>query len=98
MTKDIVDKQYWVLNYIKSNQVVDMLNEQFVDDYIKEFNTKHIVMPWGANKCNELSKLLSSLYNQGILKRSAVGIPKEVGFPNWIYCYELTELGERMLK
>ena len=70
-----------------------------MDAYIAKFNPKHIVMPWGANKCSELSRLLSSLYNQGILKRNTVGIPYSVGvgFPKWVYCYELTGLGHRML-
>ena len=100
MNKLVLDKQEWWINYICKNKVVDMLNQPFVDAYIKEFNPKHVVMPWGANKCKELSVLLSDLYSQGILKRSTVGIPYStagLGFPKWIYCYELTDLGHKML-
>lgn len=91
------EKQGWVIEYLKINTMADMLNEKFVDEYIEEFKPKYSVQLWGANKCNELSKLLSSLYNQGILKRSSTGIPfAPSGMPKWIYVYELTELGKRM--
>lgn len=92
------EKEDWVLQYIKTNKIVDMLNEKFVDEYIEQFNPKHSIQMWGANKCNELSKLLASLYKQGILKRNSIGTPlASSGMPKWIYVYELTEIGERML-
>lgn len=75
-----------------------MLNEQFVEDYIKEFNPSHKFMLIGAHKCKELSELLKSLYDQGILSRNAIGIPdRESYMPKWIYCYTLTKLGKDML-
>ena len=93
------EKEDWVIAYLKNidNIGIDMLNEKFVDEYIKEFTPKYKVMLWGANRCIELSKLLSSMYNQGILKRTPIGIPNSPpGMPKWIYVYELTELGKRM--
>ena len=93
-------KQEWVIDYISKNKVVDMLNQLFVDAYIEKFNPEYIVMPWGANKCQELSRLLGNLYSQGILKRNTIGTPYSIagqGLPKWIYCYELTDLGYKML-
>lgn len=98
MNYENYEKEDWILQYIKTNKIADMLNEKLVDEYIKKFKPKHSVQMWGANKCNELSKLLASLYNQGALKRNSIGIPlAPSGFPKWIYVYELTETGERML-
>ena len=94
---DKIHKEEWVLSYIQENQIADMTNEIFVDEYIEKFNPKHVVMPWGANRCRELSKLLASLYNQGILKRTPTGITHgPPGAPKWVYVYELTALGLRM--
>lgn len=86
------EKEKWIINYIKNTNIgsVDMLNEKFVDDYIEKFNPKHQVMPYGANSCFELSKLLSSMYQAGILNREAVGLSWTPGFPKWIYHYSLT--------
>ncbi|HHX71231.1 MAG TPA: hypothetical protein GX708_24695 [Gallicola sp.] len=94
--KNYLEKQEWLLKYIKKNRYVDVLNMEFVDSFILEFNPKHEVMPYGANRCKELGRLLSSLYNQGILDRQAQGISEGEGFPKYVYVYKLTELGKRM--
>lgn len=83
-------KKEWVLKYFNTNDVVcvDILNRHFVDAYIVEFNPKYAVMPYGANKCSELGKLLSEMYHEGLLTRSTIGLANMyVGYPKWVYVY-----------
>lgn len=83
------DKEQWILNYIRVHDAVDMLNSEFVDAYIDKFNPKVSYTNFGANKVTELSRILSSLYKTGLLKRSAVGLSGlcGIGFPKWVYVY-----------
>lgn len=76
---------------MEKNNVVDVLNKDFVDLFIEKFNVKHTVTNYGANKCPYLNRLLSNMYKDGILDRCVVGIPdsKYLGFPSWIYSYSL---------
>ena len=88
------EKIDWVRDWLKQNNTpVDILNSKFVDDYINEFNPSKVeILPFGANRCPELGKLLSWGYKNGYLNRGRVSIScKEVGFPNWIYVYSLFE-------
>lgn len=89
--KDIEKKKLWVYEYLEKNKVCDILNEAFVDEYIRVFNPKNvIVMPYGANKCKELNTLLDTMYKEHYLSRSIIGISGlGAGFPKWVYVYEL---------
>lgn len=69
-----------------------MLNSDFVDAFIEDFNAKVHIMMYGANKCRELSSLLSQMYQDNKLYREAVGLNEMCsGFPKWIYTYRLRE-------
>jgi hypothetical protein len=82
-------KHEWIYNYAKINGHIDILNSDFVDDYIKKFNPVYKIQPYGANSCKELGRVLSSMYKNGLLNRFVMGIPYMVGFPRWVYCYEV---------
>lgn len=82
-------KEEWVCDYIRERGAVDILNVEFVDQYIREFNPPHVSQPYGANTCKELNRLLSRMYKSGVLNRCAVGVSGGIGFPKWVYCYDL---------
>lgn len=87
-------KQDWVKIYLSEEDGrVDVLNVLFVDKYIKKFNPKHYIMPFGANKCREIGRLLSEMYKKGMLERCRVGLHRmERGFPKWVYSYSLRRI------
>jgi len=88
--KDKYDKQDWILEYLKSNNHVDILNVKFVDAYIEKFNVKYAIQPYGANSCKELGILLSQMYHCNLLERFRIGLRGcDVSMPKWCYCYEL---------
>lgn len=91
MNNTKLEKIEWIKKYLSEKQsLIDILNAEFVDDYINEFHPHYIPMSFGANKVPELGKILSFGYSMGIFERSRIGLyAHEVGFPNWIYCYEL---------
>lgn len=94
------EKEQWIIDYIsnKANfKFVDMLDSDFVYDYVEKFDIK-FEDNFGAPKCKELSKLLSSMYKKGLLNRFPHGVRS--GFnqdhenykaPKWVYSYELKE-------
>jgi len=89
------EKEEWIINYIQELghiKVVDVLDEKFVNSYIDKFNPRYEVRMIGANKCKELSRLLSGMYKKGLLLRYGMGLKGgawQDGFPKWVYCYEV---------
>ncbi|PYE51511.1 hypothetical protein HUB98_05800 [Paenibacillus barcinonensis] len=87
--KGTIIKEEWIKDYVEKNGPVNILDVKFVDAYIDEFNPKHAIQPFGANKCKELGKMLSTLYNDNILNRSRISIHGlGYDYPNWVYVYE----------
>jgi len=88
---DLDKKQKWILEWMHNNEdTVNIYNQKFVDDYIKEFNPKHAVQPYGASSCPELGRKLSDLYKKYYLLRGKIGLSEMyVGFAKWVYVYEL---------
>lgn len=90
------EKEKWVIEYLKNKKFlafVDMLDSDFVNSFVEQFESKYDDMTLGAVKCKELSKLLSSMYKRGLLKRFAHGVKNGLSqdgkFPKWVYSYEL---------
>lgn len=93
------EKELWIINYLQTKSVlqfVDVLDEDFVADYIKRFEPKSQFIGLGAYKCTELSKLLASMYKKGFLDRWAHGVKsgmwqdsKNFKYPKWVYSYKL---------
>lgn len=93
MNHDKYDKQDWIIEYLKTHNHVDILDEQFVDEYIKKFNPKYVPQYWGAHTCRELGRMLSEMYHCNLLDRFRIGLRGcDVGMPKWCYCYELKSL------
>ena len=90
------DKENWVIEYLKNKEFlafVNMLDIDFVNSFVEQFQARYDDMTLGAVKCKELSKLLSSMYKNGLLKRYSHGVrsglSKDGKFPKWVYSYEL---------
>lgn len=88
---ELNQKQKWIMNWMRNNGYrVDIYNKQFIDDYIKEFNPKYILQPYGASNVPEIGRLLSNMYKKYYLIRSRIGLSNmEVGFAKWVYVYEI---------
>ena len=89
----MTEKQKWILQYIvDTGYGVDILNSDFVDAYIEKFNAKFIITNWGANKCPDLGRQLSKLYKLCYVNRGRVGLINwQIGFPKWVYHYDIEE-------
>ena len=88
--KNIAKMQKFITDWISKNVAVSVVDEPFHEAFHKEFGGKRRVTLYGAQPVAAATRLLKSLYDQGILKRSTVGLPKgSEGFPPWVYCYEL---------
>lgn len=83
-------KKQFVLNYFDEVEVIDVYHTKFIDDYIKEFNPKYKVQPYGPNTCRDAGKILSKMYKEGLLTRTALGLNGFAGlnYAKWTYCYE----------
>lgn len=82
-------KLKWLKEYVISHENhFDILNRDFVSEYVKEFKVNSELMPYGADKCPDLGRFLSKAYKDGYLKRGRVGLRcMEWGFPKWVYSY-----------
>ncbi len=70
---------------------VDVLNSDFVDDYLEATGAAFSPMMYGAHRCKQLGKDLAGLYKLGKLRRHTTGIEglAGMGFPRWVYAYYL---------
>jgi hypothetical protein len=84
-------KRAFVIEFLRRNRHADVLNRPFMLAYIEKFSPKKWTETmYGAPRCPEVGRLLSSMAKGGILKKSATGLSgMEAGFPNWIYVYSL---------
>ncbi len=87
------EKKRWLLDYIKKKRYVDILDESFVDLYIAECEPTSVKWrAYGAQYVPELSRYLSELYKENVLKRYTIGVNySQDGFPKWCYSYELNQ-------
>ena len=82
----------WILNYIKLNGPVDILNSEFVEKFILENNVDYMPTNFGAFKCPTLNKELSKLVKNNQLVRHTVGVGSwQPGFPKWVYSYDIIQ-------
>lgn len=88
--KNQAERDAFLLQYFKQHEHANLLDQQFIDEYIAQTDAPFIPQPFGAHTCRQAGKDLSRLYKSGILRRSAIGIAgAEPGFPKWIYVYQL---------
>lgn len=82
----------WIQKYIERKGPVDVMNRQFVDDYLSTFDVGFIATPYGADRCPRLGRILSEGYKKGLFNRRVAGLwAHEWGFPNWVYVYQNAE-------
>lgn len=93
------NRRQWILDYMireqkrmgTSSYHVDVLNGDFVDDYIEATGATYYACFYGAHKCPQLGEDLSKMHREGLLDRYATGISDlaGMGFPRWVYCYSV---------
>lgn len=86
------DSRYaWLMAYIEQHGNVDVLNSDFVDDYIEATHAKFRPSCWGAHICPMLGSDLAHMARVGALKRFTVGLGAnwQPGFPRWVWTYEV---------
>jgi hypothetical protein len=71
---------------------MDILNSDFVWDYIEATEAPHKIQFFGAPKCAQLGRDLSKMYEKKMLRRYTCGVGNGLsgqGFPKWVYVYKL---------
>ena len=89
-----IDRQDWIAKYMKGrrrDERFDICDAEFVDAYIEATEAPFGATNYGANKCPQLGRDLSAMFNDGVLKRERMGIDgmAGMGFPRWVYLYRL---------
>lgn len=95
---DKEERRNWILEKMKTQICVDILNQEFVDAYIAFTGAPHVVTAWGANRCPQLAADLKTLYESQVLSRTRIGIGGgswQPGFPKWVWCYMPKIVGGR---
>jgi len=90
------EKIQWIVEYIKdpykfAESRVDILNRDFVEEYINKFHPVYKPTMYGADKCRDLSRVLKIGYDRGIFDRKTCGVQGMwgLGFPKWVYSYNI---------
>lgn len=78
---------------------LDVLNRYAVDEFVEATGADCEVMPYGANKCPRMGRDLSAMAEAGLLMRHRTGIDGMggMGFPRWVWSYQLTDKGREKL-
>lgn len=85
----------WIEDYVRADTLlarsgVNILDADFVDEYIQNTNAPYKATMWGANKCPQLSRDLKEMQKQGIFQRRRSGLNNgawQPGFPKWVWSY-----------
>jgi hypothetical protein len=95
------DRQAWILDWLRRRSTsttpyyVDVLNSDFVLDYVEATGAKCAVRFFGAPGCPQLGRDLGAMHAAYLLKRHATGLSPgdaAMGFPKWVYSYRLAVL------
>ncbi len=84
----------WIMAYMKAftyDVSVDILNSDFVYDYIEATGARVAHQPYGAPKCPQLARDLLQMKKDFRLTRKRVGVEGMggMGFPTWVWSYQL---------
>lgn len=83
-------RHVWILEWIRKNGGADVLNTEFVSAYVEATGAPSEVLAFGADRCRQLGRDLSELFQLKRLQRFRVGLTEHyTGMPNWVYVYEL---------
>ncbi len=88
------EREQWILNWMRQrpSESVDVLNAEFVSEFIDATGCKSTVPLFGAEKCPQLGRDLGRLHSKGLLRRMPVGLQPgdaSMGFPKWVWSYRL---------
>ncbi|HEX5426544.1 MAG TPA: hypothetical protein VFW94_23555 [Candidatus Acidoferrales bacterium] len=86
-------RRRWLIAYLRDHKRGDVLNANFVDEYLKATGASFYPMSFGAHRCPALGRDLARMYTEGTLARKRIGIYglSGKGFPRWVYVYELSD-------
>lgn len=84
----------WIREHLKAmpaGSSVDILNRDFVDDYVEATGAKVRHQMYGADKCPQLARDLLQMKKDSRLTRSRASINGMggMGFPTWVWSYRL---------
>lgn len=88
----MTNREEVIFEWLKEHTYGDVLNSRLVDHFSSKTGCRVKTMPFGANKCPDLSKCLGEMHKQKILKRSPCGLGDlggHMGFPKWVYVYAI---------
>lgn len=88
----------WIMGQVERWRFVDILNSDFVEEYLAQFKPTFQPMTIGAHKCPLLSRDLAEMASFGFLKRGTIslGYNWQPGFPKWVRCYSMGTRAETM--
>lgn len=88
------EKETFVIEYLKKNKFVDVLDAEFMCAFAEKFHCKYRLMSVGAPKVPLASQTLAAMHKAGLLERWSHGLSsfeRQGGFPKWVYSYELAK-------
>ncbi|MNQ88066.1 hypothetical protein D3C85_1033160 [compost metagenome] len=92
------ERYVWIECYLKelskySQTSVDILDADFVGEYISATGAKWSPGLIGAPFCSQLPRDLLAMHRDGILKRHRSGLwsMAGMGFPRWVWVYRLSD-------
>ena len=86
----MTEQEKFVIEWLKREQNADALCVEFHNTFHAIFGGKRNPVIYGASLVFKAQRLLSSMYERGLLVRCVVSLPEHIsGFPNWVYSYSL---------
>ena len=86
----------WILEYIRKRTIstsyyVSVVDKDFVDGYAEATGAPCAVQFYGAAKCPQLGRDLSTMFQLGTLRRVCTGLGDmhSMGFPAWVWNYKV---------
>ena len=85
-------------NYLEEHTATDCLDAEFHDEFSRQFGGRQKAVYPGAATNKLAMRWLGELYREGMLIRSIIplGGARQMGFPNWVYSYELSSIAKRL--
>ena len=88
------EKEKFIIEWLEREQFVDVLCQDFMEQFANRFKCKGRRMSIGAPRVQLAGKTLSTMFKKGLLTRFTVGIDAYaggIGFPKWVYSYSLAK-------
>lgn len=86
--KEILMEDF-VLQYINDNNQTSCVDQNFHNEFAKQFGYKQKPKLWGAMPCRKAMAILKKLYDSNILERNRISICGSEGFSTWVWAYSI---------